>query len=41
MSVNAAATARGHIQILDKEGLREICCECYSEIKTELEAIFS
>jgi hypothetical protein len=37
----SGAIARGHIEVLDKDGLKDICCECYGEMKGELEAIFS
>jgi CRP-like cAMP-binding protein len=30
---------RGHVTIVDREGLEAVACECYSVIKTELERV--
>ena len=32
---------RGYIQVVDREGLEEIACECYQVIKAEYERVYS
>jgi hypothetical protein len=33
--------SRGHIQILQREGLEEYACECYSLVKAEFDRVTS
>ena len=33
--------ARGHVTIVDREGLEAAACECYSVIRSELERVVS
>jgi hypothetical protein len=30
---------RGHIEIVDRDGLEDVSCECYRVIRTELEGV--
>jgi hypothetical protein len=32
---------RGHVTILDREGLEAVFCECYGVIKRELDQVFA
>jgi DNA-binding transcriptional regulator YhcF (GntR family) len=40
-SAGIIAYQRGHIQIVDRQGLESIACECYSIIKREYDKLYA